>query len=87
MTSTVRSLSGIGDVIAAARGHVSHDAPAVSFDAEKRSVLVTGATGFIGQRLVRALLPRRAAEFSLRQDGQQVVARVTLRPPAVRKDG
>ena len=44
-------------------------------------------SGASGLGLVRALLPRRAAEFSLRQDGQQVVARVTLRPPAVRKDG
>jgi hypothetical protein len=36
---------------------------------------------------VRALLPRRAAEFTLLQDGAEVVAQVLLRPPAVRKDG
>jgi hypothetical protein len=32
------------------------------------------------------LLPRRAAEFTLGQAGDLVVARVLLRPPAVRKD-
>ena len=45
------------------------------------------ASGASGLGLVRALLPRRAAEFSLRQVGDDVVARVVLRPPAVRKDG
>jgi two-component sensor histidine kinase len=44
-------------------------------------------SGASGLGLVRALLPRRAAEFTLAQDGAQVVARVLLRPPAVRKDG
>jgi two-component sensor histidine kinase len=44
-------------------------------------------SGASGLGLVRALLPRRAAEFTLVQDGAQVVARVLLRPPAVRKDG
>lgn len=44
-------------------------------------------SGASGLGLVRALLPRRAAEFSLRQVGDDVVARVLLRPPAVRKDG
>jgi len=44
-------------------------------------------SGASGLGLVRALLPRRAAEFSLRQVGDEVVARVQLRPPAVRKDG
>lgn len=43
-------------------------------------------SGASGLGLVRALLPRRAAEFSLRQVGDEVVARVLLRPPAVRKD-
>lgn len=44
-------------------------------------------SGASGLGLVRALLPRRAAEFSLCQVGDEVVARVLLRPPAVRKDG
>jgi two-component sensor histidine kinase len=44
-------------------------------------------SGASGLGLVRALLPRRAAEFTLVQEGAEVVARVLLRPPAVRKDG
>ena len=40
--------------------------------------------GASGLGLVRALLPRRAAALSLSQEGDQVCARVTLRPPAVR---
>ena len=44
-------------------------------------------SGASGLGLVRALLPRRAAEFTLTQQGAEVVARVLLRPPAVRKDG
>lgn len=43
--------------------------------------------GASGLGLVRALLPRRAAELSLRQQGDQVLTRVLLRPPAVRRDG
>lgn len=43
-------------------------------------------SGASGLGLVRALLPRRAADFTLSQAGDQVRARVLLRPPAVRKD-
>jgi two-component sensor histidine kinase len=43
--------------------------------------------GVNGLGLVRALLPRRSAELSLRQEGDRVVTQVTLRPPAVRRDG
>ncbi len=39
--------------------------------------------GVSGLGLVRALLPRRSAELSLRQHGDRVVATVTLRPPGV----
>ena len=57
-------LSGIRDALAAARLRQHGAAPAVAFDEIKRTVLVTGATGFIGQTLVRALL----------RDGHQVIA-------------
>lgn len=43
--------------------------------------------GASGLGLVRALLPRRAAELSLSQQGTQVLTRVLLRPPAVRREG
>jgi two-component sensor histidine kinase len=49
--------------------------------------LASVPSGASGLGLVRALLPRRAAEFSLRQTDDRVLARVVLRPPAVRKDG
>lgn len=44
------------------------------------------ATGAHGLGLVRALLPRRTASLLLQQRGDQVVARVNLRPPGVRRD-
>jgi two-component sensor histidine kinase len=40
--------------------------------------------GVAGLALVRALLPRRSATFTLTQQGAEVVARVLLRPPSVR---
>jgi PAS domain S-box-containing protein len=40
--------------------------------------------GLSGLGLVRALLPRRSAGFELVQQGDDVAARVTLRPPSVR---
>jgi two-component sensor histidine kinase len=49
--------------------------------------LASVPSGASGLGLVRALLPRRAAEFTLKQVADEVVARVLLRPPAVRKDG
>ena len=65
MTSTVRHLAGLRDVIAAARGQGGVAAPAVSFDTHKRSVLVTGATGFVGRHLVGALLQDGHTVFAL----------------------
>jgi two-component sensor histidine kinase len=41
-------------------------------------------SGVSGLGLVRALLPRRSAELSLEQRGEDVVAEVRLRPPSVR---
>ncbi|MDE2614995.1 MAG: PAS domain S-box protein, partial [Burkholderiales bacterium] len=43
--------------------------------------------GVTGLGLVRALLPRRSATLDIRQQGDDVVAEVTLRPPSVRVDG
>ena len=51
------------------------------FDLRSRS---GGASGL---GLVRALLPRRSAELALSQQGEQVLTRVVLRPPAVRRAG
>ena len=42
------------------------------------------APGASGLGLVKALLPRRAATLSLMQEGDHVLTRVILRPPAVR---
>lgn len=61
-------LSGVRDGLAALRlGRAAgdgSDAPPIAFDEQKKTVLVTGATGFIGQKLVHALL----------RDGQDVIA-------------
>lgn len=67
-------VSGVRDALAASRlGRMAHDAgaPPLQFDGAPRTVLVTGATGFIGQRLVRALLA----------DGHDVIA-LTRQPKA-----
>lgn len=61
-------VSGLRDGLAALRlgrvgGQGAAEAP-IAFDEKKRTVLVTGATGFIGRQLVRALL----------QDGHAVIA-------------
>ncbi len=50
-------LSGLRDALAArAIGRATDVVAGVRFDETERSFLLTGATGFIGQRLVRALL-------------------------------
>jgi uncharacterized protein (TIGR01777 family) len=45
------------------------------FDEHKRTVLVTGATGFIGQQLVRALLQDGHAVIALTRQPQEAAAR------------
>jgi two-component sensor histidine kinase len=75
---TCRLRAGLADVVLEV---VSQSTLRPGFD------LAAVPSGASGLGLVRALLPRRAAEFTLTQDGLLVVARVLLRPPAVRKDG
>jgi hypothetical protein len=41
--------------------------------------------GVSGLGLVRSLLPRRSASLALEQQGDQVVAIVTLAPPGIHK--
>lgn len=67
------ALAGIVDVIAAARGKVDGSAgmPAVSFDVQPRTVLVTGATGFVGRHLVQALLRDGHAIIALSRQPQE----------------
>ena len=43
-------------------------------------------SGVTGLGLVRALLPRRAATLTIEQQGDEVVARVVLRAPALRRE-
>jgi hypothetical protein len=69
------------------------DAAAVTIEILNRGQLREGfdlrsrAGSVSGLGLVRALLPRRSAELALSQLGPQVLTRVVLRPPAVRRDG
>lgn len=71
-------LSGIRDAFAAMRlGRVAtgRDDLAVSFDTRRRTVLVTGATGFVGQHLVRALLKDGHEVIALTRDPKQAAWR------------
>ena len=43
--------------------------------------------GVSGLGLVRALLPRRSAAFTLTQQGDEVLTEVVLRPPSVQREG
>jgi two-component sensor histidine kinase len=42
--------------------------------------------GVSGLGLVRALLPRRSSVLAIEQQGDEVLARIVLRPPSVRRD-
>ena len=42
--------------------------------------------GVSGLGLVRALLPRRSATFSLSQQGDDVLAEMVLKPPSVTRE-
>jgi uncharacterized protein (TIGR01777 family) len=93
-------LSGVRDAFAArAIGKLAlHDSagPAPGFGAAERSFLVTGATGFIGQRLVRALLrdghrvtvlTRQVRQAAWLFDGRvECVDRMNSLPPSRRID-
>ena len=71
-------LSGIRDAFAAMRlGRVAagRGEAAIPFDARKRTVLVTGATGFVGQHLVRALLKDGHDIIVLSRDPKQAAWR------------
>jgi uncharacterized protein (TIGR01777 family) len=101
------SLCGIGVGLSGLRDGLSvhalgkqtlrdRSAPAVSFSELKRSFLVTGATGFIGQRLVRALvrdghrvtvLTRQVRQAAWLFDGQvDCVSSMDQLPPSRRLD-
>jgi uncharacterized protein (TIGR01777 family) len=68
-------LSGMRDALAALRlGRLvdgGRSAPPIAFDDTKRTVLVTGATGFVGQNLVRALLRDGHAVIALTRQARQ----------------
>lgn len=87
-------LSGVRDALAARRAWLP--VPAIDFDPVARHVLVSGATGFIGQRLVRALLAeghrvtvltRRPKQAAWEFDGKAVcVASMSEIGPSTRID-
>jgi uncharacterized protein (TIGR01777 family) len=68
-------LSGVRDVFATLRprrmAESCDGAPPVAFDDTRRTVLVTGATGFVGQHLVRALLGDGQAVIVLTRQAKQ----------------
>lgn len=76
----------------AVRCAAAADGDAVTIAIASRSTLPAGFDlarlrgGVSGLGLVRALLPRRSATLEIAEEGEDVVARVTLRPPSVRRE-
>ena len=76
----------------AVRCAAAAEGDAVTIAIASRSTLPAGFDlarlrgGVSGLGLVRALLPRRSATLEIAAEGEEVVARVTLRPPSVKRE-
>lgn len=82
-----------GDAPVTCRLQCGVAAPGVTIEIANKGRLREGfdvsrvGAGASGLGLVKALLPRRSADLGIAQEADGVVTRVSLRPPAVRRDG